>query len=65
MQRHKRRIGNREVRNLTKTTREMAKFTTKTADSMFRLSTNAHSGMKRAFDYMPQIGLLNSIKYAL
>ncbi|PTN11569.1 hypothetical protein [Nitrosomonas aestuarii] len=65
MPRHKRSIGNRKVRNLTTEGREIAKFTTKTADSMFRLSTTAQSGMKKAFDYMPQIGLLNSIKYAL
>ena len=64
MVRHTRR---RSIRNLKSTGWQAARITgktlNKTATGLFRWLTTDHSGMTRMLTLMPELGLLDSVKY--
>jgi|CXWL01.1.fsa_nt_gi hypothetical protein len=57
----------RSICNLKSSGWELAKFTGRTLDStttgLFRWLATDHSGMTRMLTLMPQMGLLDSVKY--
>jgi len=59
----------RSIRNLKSSGWEAARFTgrtlDKTATGLFRWLTTDHSGMTRMLTLMPQMGILDSVKYVL
>ena len=59
----------RSIRNLKSSGWELARFTgrtlDKTATGLFRWLTTDHSGMTRMLTLMPQMGILDSVKYVL
>ena len=59
----------RSIRNLRSSGWKAAKFTgrtlDKTATTLFRWLTTDHSGVTRMLILMPQMGLLDSVKYVL
>ena len=64
-----RQLRRRSNRNLKSSGWEFARFTgrtlDKTATGLFRWLTTDHSGMSRMLTLMPQMGLLDSVKYVL
>ncbi|MDZ4107359.1 MAG: hypothetical protein U1D41_14610 [Nitrosomonas sp.] len=59
----------RSIRNLKSSGWQAGRFTGRTLDKtttgLFRWLTTDHSGMARMLTLMPQMGLLDSVKYVL
>lgn len=61
------RRSSRATRNLRSAGWDAVKFTARTADKatvgLFRWATTDHSGMSKAFDKMPSMGFIDTVRY--